>query len=285
MSTKNSEIKPFEYACNGKILSFASPLVMAIVNITPDSFYDGGKYSSATDVLRDIQEKTKQGAHIIDIGAASSRPGASGITAGEEWMRLSALLPLIRKEFPGVFLSVDTFHAGVAEKSAAEGADIINDISGGKYDPLMFETVARLDLPYVCMHIDGTPQTMQQNPPYQDVVTTVRSFFESVVEKFKILQFEKIILDPGFSFGKSLENNYQMLRSLGRLSVNGLPVLAGISRKSMINRVIGTNPVTALNGTTVLNTIALLNGASILRVHDVKEAMEAISLVQFYRNA
>jgi dihydropteroate synthase len=284
MSTKNSEIKPIEYSCNGKILSFARPLVMAIVNITPDSFYDGGKYSSSTDVLRDIEEKVKQGANIIDLGAASSRPNAPAISADEEWLRLHNWLPVIRREFPDVFISVDTFHASVAQKSAAEGIDIINDISGGKLDEKMLETVARLDLPYICMHMEGTPQTMQRNEAYAEVINSVNGYFKSVIEKLQLLQFEKIILDPGFGFGKSLENNYELLRGLNEIQVAGLPLLIGVSRKSMINRVIGTNPVTALNGTTVLNTIALLNGASILRVHDVKEAMQAIALVEFYKN-
>ncbi|MBA3680019.1 MAG: dihydropteroate synthase [Bacteroidetes bacterium] len=271
-----------EYTCNGKTLTFIKPLIMAIVNITPDSFYDGGKYSNENDVLRDIEEKISQGADIIDIGAASSRPNAKDIGEKEEWERLEQYLPQIRKKFPTVFISVDTFYASIAKKSALEGADIINDISGGNLDAAMFETIANLDLPYVLMHIQGTPQTMQQNPFYTDVVKEVKEDFFKKVEKLNSLNFKKIILDPGFGFGKTTEHNYTLLKDLREFT--GLPVLAGMSRKGMINKVIGTNPVTSLNGTTVLNTIALLNGASMLRVHDVTEAKQAIELVEFYKN-
>ncbi len=270
-----------EYTCNGKTLTFIKPLVMAIINITPDSFYDGGKYSNVNDVLRDIEEKINQGAHIIDIGAASSRPNAKLITEHEEWQRLEQYLPEIRKKFPDIFLSVDTFSAAIAQKSADAGADIINDISGGSMDTKMFSTVAKLDLPYVLMHMQGTPQTMQQNPVYADVVKNVHDELSQKTEKLLALDFKKIIVDVGFGFGKTQEHNYLLLKNLQRF--NKYPILAGFSRKSMINKVIGTNPVTSLNGTTVLNTIALLNGASILRVHDVTEAKQAIELVEFYK--
>ena len=282
MSTKNSEINTIEYTCNSKTLTFIKPLIMAIVNITPDSFYDGGKYSNENDVLRDIEEKISQGANIIDIGAASSRPGAKQISEKEEWERLKVYLPAIRKKFPDIFISVDTFNAAIAKQSADQGADIINDISGGDLDPNMFETIAELDLPYVLMHMQGTPQTMQQDPKYTDVVAEVKEALSKKVEKLTALNFRKIIVDVGFGFGKTQEHNYQLLKKLHQF--NDFPILAGFSRKSMVNKVIGTNPVTSLNGTTVLNTIALLNGASILRVHDVAEAGQAINLVQFYKN-
>jgi dihydropteroate synthase len=271
-----------EYTCNGKTLTFIKPLIMAIVNITPDSFYDGGKYSNVNDVLRDVEEKIGHGADIIDIGAASSRPNAKEISEAEEWERLKEYLPQIRKKFPKIFISVDTFYSAIAKKSAEAGADIINDISGGNLDAAMFETIARLNLPYILMHMQGTPQTMQQNPSYIDIVKEIKDELFKKTEKLKALNFNKIILDPGFGFGKTTEHNYTLLKNLQQFSV--FPVLAGVSRKGMINKVIGTNPVTSLNGTTVLNTIALLNGASILRVHDVTEAKQAIELVQFYKS-
>jgi dihydropteroate synthase len=283
MSIKNTEIKPIEYACNGKIITFDKPLVMAIVNLTPDSFYDGGRYSETRDVLADVEEKIKSGAKIIDIGAASSRPGAEEISEEEEERRLIPVVGEIRKSFPDIFISVDTYRSKIAEKSALQGADIINDISGGNFDPQMFETIAKLNLPYILMHIQGTPKDMQNEPNYNNVTEDVLNQLNAKSEKLNQLGFEKIILDPGFGFGKTTEHNFTLLKELTRFS-RKYPVLAGVSRKSMINKVIKTNPVTALNGTTVLNTIALLNGASVLRVHDVTEAKQAVELVEFYKN-
>jgi dihydropteroate synthase len=283
MSTKNSEIKPIEYSCNGKIVTFNTPLLMAIVNVTPDSFYDGGKFDTPSDVLHDVEEKIKQGAHIIDLGAASTRPNAPVISETEEWARLKDVLPQIRKNFPNTLLSIDTYRASIAEKAADAGIDIINDIGGGTLDAAMYSTVAKLQLPYILMHIQGTPQTMQNNPIYLHVVSEVKNDLQGKINELASLNFHKIILDPGFGFGKSLENNYDLLKHLDRFQETGYPLLVGVSRKGMINKVIGTNAVTALNGTTVLNTIALLNGAHILRVHDVKEAKQAIDLVQFYK--
>ena len=284
MNTKINEKKTIEYSCNGKIIKFNKPLIMSIVNITPDSFYDGGKYDSESDVLRDVEDKINSGANIIDIGASSTRPNSDEITEKEEWQRLKGVLISVRANFPDILLSVDTYRASVAKKSAEHGIDIINDISGGNLDSLMFETVADLNIPYILMHIQGSPKTMQNNPKYLNVVEEVKKDFESKITQLINLGFNKIILDPGFGFGKSLENNYQLLKSLNIFSSFNYPVLAGVSRKSMINRVIGTNPVTALNGTTVLNTIALQNGASILRVHDACEAKQAIELVEFYKS-
>ncbi|MCE3258779.1 MAG: folP [Bacteroidetes bacterium] len=284
MSTKINEIKHTEYSCNGKSLTFIKPLLMGIVNLTPDSFYDGGKYDNVNDVLRDAEEKIRAGADIIDVGAASSRPGSETITEDEEWKRLLPVLKDLRKEFPSVFLSIDTYRSSIAEKCAAEGVDIINDISGGNLDPQMFATMARLNLPYILMHMQGTPKTMQQDPSYTNVVKEVQEIFESKIKVMTELGFNKIILDPGFGFGKTPEHNFSLLKHLQDFRSLGYPVLAGVSRKSMINKVIGTNPVTSLNGTTVLNTIALLNGASILRVHDVTEARQARQLVEFYKN-
>lgn len=285
MSTKSNENKTIEYSSHGKIITFNKPLIMAIVNITPDSFYDGGKYDSKTDVLRDVEEKIEQGADIIDIGAASSRPGAEEITETEEWNRLETILKELRKKFPNIAISVDTYRASIAEKCADIGMDIINDISGGNLDAKMFETVAKLNLPYILMHMQGTPQTMQNNPMYKDVSSDIHTEFGKKIEILQKLNFNKIILDPGFGFGKTLENNYQILKNLDSFNSLGFPLLVGVSRKGMINQVIHTNPVTALNGTTVLNTIALLNGARILRVHDVNEAKQAIALVEFYNKS
>ena len=284
MNTKINEKKTIEYSCNGKIIKFNKPLIMSIVNITPDSFYDGGKYDSESDVLKDVEDKINSGANIIDIGASSTRPNSDEITEKEEWQRLKGVLISVRANFPDILLSVDTYRASVAKKSAEHGIDIINDISGGNLDSLMFKTVADLNIPYILMHIQGTPKTMQNNPKYLNVVDEVKKDFESKITQLINLGFNKIILDPGFGFGKSLENNYQLLKSLNIFNSFNYPVLAGVSRKSMINRVIGTNPVTALNGTTVLNTIALQNGASILRVHDAFEAKQAIELVEFYKS-
>jgi dihydropteroate synthase len=284
MSTKNSEIKTIEYACNGKIITFNEPQVMAIVNITPDSFYDGGKYGAIKDILADTEEKINQGAKVIDLGAASSRPGATEIDEEEEWKRLKAVLEALRKEFPSLPISIDTYRATIAEKSAHLGADIINDISGGTLDGKMFETIARLDLPYVLMHMQGNPQTMQINPSYTDVTGEIHAGFIGRIKELEKLGFKKLIIDPGFGFGKTVTHNFTLLKDLERFKDLGFPILAGVSRKGMISKITGTSAVTALNGTTVLNTIALLNGASILRVHDVTEAIQAIQLVQFYKS-
>ena len=273
-----------DYVSHGKIITFNKPLIMAIVNVTPDSFYDGGKYGTKLDVINDAEEKISQGADILDIGAASSRPGATEISEEEEWNRLKDVLPELRKQFPKTFISVDTYRSAIVKKSADCGADIINDVSGGAMDDEMFKTIADLNVIYVLMHMQGIPKTMQKNPIYKNVTTEVKNVFESKLEVLKKLKVTKIVLDPGFGFGKTTENNFELLKNLPEFVTLGHPVLAGVSRKSMINKVLGTNPVTALNGTTVLNTIALLNGASILRVHDVLEAKQAIELVEFYKS-
>jgi dihydropteroate synthase len=285
MSLKSSEIKPIAYSCNGKTLTFIKPQIMAIVNITPDSFYDGGKFSSSKDILLDVEDKIRQGANIIDLGAASSRPNAIEISLDEEWNRLHEALVLVRKTFPQILISIDTYRSEIAKRSANMGADIINDIGGGNLDLKMFETIATLNLPYILMHMQGTPQNMKYQPAYKNVTQSIKKEFSLRIAFLQGLGFNKIILDPGFGFGKSLENNYRLLKELRMFEDFGFPILTGISRKSMINKVIGTNPVTALNGTSVLHTVALLNGASILRVHDVQEAKQAIELLEFYKNA
>jgi dihydropteroate synthase len=271
------------YLTNGKQLSFEKAQVMAIINLTPDSFYDGGKFSGVSDIIKDAEMKVNEGATILDIGAASSRPNAKSLTAAEEITRLKEPLVELRKHFPNTFLSVDTYHSEVAEFAINMGADIINDISGGELDSNMLPLVAKNNVVYVMMHMQGTPQIMQQAPHYHDVVYEVCDFFQKKIAICENLGYDKLIVDVGFGFGKSTEHNYQLLKQLQQFADLGYPVLAGLSRKSMINQVIHTSPVTALNGTTVLNTIALQNGAKILRVHDVKEAKQAIDLFEFYK--
>lgn len=271
------------YLTNGKQLSFERAQVMAIINVTPDSFYDGGKFSSVTDIIKDAEMKIYQGATILDVGAASSRPKALSISVKDEIVRLKVPLIKLRKEFPKMLISIDTYLSEVAEFGIDLGADIINDISGGELDDKMIDVVSKHQIAYVLMHMQGSPQNMQINPSYTNVVKELRDFYKGKIENCKCKGFEKLIIDVGFGFGKTLENNYELLKNLDEFAGFGFPVLVGLSRKSMINKVIQTSPVTALNGTTVLNTIALQNGAKILRVHDVKEAKQAVDLFEFYK--
>ena len=271
------------YLTNGKQLSFEKAQVMAIINITPDSFYDGGKFSSVTDIIKDAEMKIHEGATIIDIGAASSRPKAISVSVKDEIFRLREPLTKLRKEFPKMLISIDTYLSEVAEFAIDLGADIINDISGGELDNKMIGVVSKHQIAYVLMHMQGTPQNMQLNPTYENVVKELSDFYKSKIADCQSKGFEKLIIDVGFGFGKTIEHNYELLKHLHDFTEFGFPILAGLSRKSMINKVIHTSPVTALNGTTVLNTIALQNGANILRVHDVKEAKQAVDLFEFYK--
>ena len=268
----------------GQLLDLSSPLVMGILNITPDSFFDGGKFLEEDHFLQQTEKMLEEGATIIDIGAASSRPGAAEVSEEEELQRLIPVVKSIHQHFPDTILSVDTYRSCVAEESVSVGATIINDISGGTFDPDMFATVARLQTPYVLMHMQGSPQTMQKDPVYENVTLEVFDFFQTQVSKLKKLGVTDIVLDPGFGFGKTIDHNYQLLRELKHFNLLELPILAGVSRKSMINKVLGTKAAEALNGTSVVNTLALMEGASILRVHDVKEACEAIKIVNYYKN-
>lgn len=261
-------------------LDFSVPVVMGILNVTPDSFYDGGKYVSEVKVIERIHQIVEEGAGIIDVGAYSTRPGAAFVDEKEELGRLSWAVELIRKYYPEMAVSIDTFRAKVAEEIiTCLGPVIVNDISGGTMDDGMFEMVAKTGVPYMMMHIQGTPQTMQKNPVYQDVVAEVRDFFTERIEKLNALGFDNIILDPGFGFGKTLAHNYELMNHMEIYQELGYPVLVGISRKTMIYKLLGGTAQDALNGTTVLNTIALMKGANILRVHDVKEAREAVILL------
>lgn len=265
------------------ILDFSRPRIMGVLNLTPDSFYDGGRFFNEELWLEQTLKMISEGADIIDLGAFSSRPGAEMISNQEEIDRLLPPLTLLKREFTDAIFSIDTFRSDVAQACIEAGANIINDISGGNMDENMFRTVAKLKVPYILMHMHGTPQDMQKNPISGNIVEKVYTFFEDKVKKIRELGIEDIILDPGFGFGKTLECNYRLLAGMAETRIDDLPLLAGVSRKSMINKVLQTKPYEALNGTTVVNTIALMNGADILRVHDVKEARQAIELMEYYR--
>ena len=262
-------------------LDLSTPVVMGILNVTPDSFYDGGKYTTETAVIRRIHQIVEEGAGIIDVGAYSTRPGAAFVDEQEELGRLSWAVELVRKYYPNLPVSIDTFRAGVArEIVSCLGEVIVNDISGGTLDENMFDFVAETGVPYIMMHIQGTPQTMQQNPVYEDVVREVRQFLTERIAVLNAKGFDNIILDPGFGFGKTLAHNYELMSGMDTYQDLGYPLLVGISRKTMIYKLLGGTAQDALNGTTVLNTIALLKGANVLRVHDVKEAVEIVRIVQ-----
>ena len=265
--------------CKGKLIDISQPAVMAILNITPDSFYSASRAGSVEQALRHTESFLEHGAKFIDVGAYSSRPGAADVNETEEITRLVPIVSAINKTFPEAIISVDTFRAKVAEEGINSGAHIINDIAAGNLDEKMFETVARLRVPYIMMHMQGTPQTMQQNPAYENVSKEVFAYFSEKISTLQNLGVKDMVLDPGFGFAKTLEHNYQLLKDLQLLSFFELPVLVGISRKSMITKALDIKTEDALNGTTVLNTAALLKGANILRVHDVKEAVECVKLI------
>lgn len=263
--------------CNGKLISLDSPAVMGIVNITEDSFYTGSRVDENTVFAR-IEDMQREGVLLIDIGAMSSRPGAKIISPEEEWSRLSAVIPSFRKEFPDLLLSIDTLHSLTAQRALDVGADVINDISGGTYDSQMMATVGQYDVPFVIMHMRGLPGNMQQDPSYDHVVTAVFDFFVSQIAAAEKAGIVDLILDPGFGFGKSLTHNYELLHHLRAFEILRYPVLAGISRKGMIQKLLDVNTENALNGTTAVHMLALMNGARILRVHDVEEAVQCIKI-------
>lgn len=282
MNTPN-KIKPtICLNCRGRLVVFNRPAIMGILNVTPDSFFDGGRYNHVDNAVEQAGKMLAEGAGMIDIGGYSSRPGATDIQENEERDRVVPVIQKLREAYPGCILSVDTFRAKVAEAAIQAGADIINDISAGDDDAGMIPLVARLQVPYIIMHKQGTPQTMQQKPQYEDVVREVVDYLVAKVAQLRSLHVHDIIIDPGFGFGKTVEHNYQLLKYLDVFKIMDVPVLAGLSRKSLVNKVLGVKAKDALNGTTVLNTIALQNGAAILRVHDVKEAAEAVKLVEYY---
>ena len=264
--------------CKGTLIDLSKPKVMGILNITPDSFYDGGRYKNDASILNQVETMLNEGATFIDVGAYSSRPGADHVTETEELNRIIPIVELLIKQFPSINLSIDTFRSKIAKECINAGAAIINDISAGKLDSTILETVGKLGVPYVMMHMKGTPQTMQQFTDYEDLIKDINYYFSERVAEARSHKINDIIIDPGFGFSKTLEQNYELLNHLELLNLLELPILVGVSRKSMIYKLLNTNPSEALNGTTSLNTIALLKGAKILRVHDVKEAMECIKL-------
>ncbi|MBC6112535.1 dihydropteroate synthase [Pedobacter fastidiosus] len=264
----------------GKLVDLSTPKIMGILNITPDSFYSNSRTNSIDQALTKAEQFINEGATFIDIGGYSSRPGAKDISEDEELGRLVPVIEKLVETFPEILISVDTFRARVAEESISAGAHIINDISAGDLDEKMFETVARLNVPYIMMHMQGTPQNMQTHPYYKNVLLEVIDYLAKKVADLKALHVHDVIIDPGFGFGKTIEHNYELLNHLEDFKIFKLQVLVGFSRKGMIHKVLETSAAEALNGTTVLNTIALQKGASILRVHDVKEAVECVKLVE-----
>ena len=266
--------------CKGQLIDLSQPKVMGILNITPNSFYDGGKYKDELQIVNQVEKMLNDGATFIDVGAYSSKPNAEFVSEEEEISRLIPIVELLVEKFPTILLSVDTFRSQVAKKAVENGVAVVNDISAGKLDEKMIETVAKLNVPYIMMHMKGNPQTMQSLANYEDVVKEMIYYFSERIQLARSFGMNDIIIDPGFGFAKTLEQNYEVLQKLELFSMIDLPLLAGISRKSMIYKTLENTPEEALNGTTVLNTIALQKGAKILRVHDVKEAVECVKLMQ-----
>lgn len=271
--------KPQYINLKGRLLDLSTPRVMGIINVTPDSFYRGSRFTNDAGIINAASKMLEEGADIIDVGGYSSRPGADHISETEEKKRVLGAVRLIARERPDAVISVDTFRADIAREAVEEcGAHMINDISGGEADSRMFDVVGELNVPYVMMHMKGSPRTMQDNPVYTDVVAEILSWFGKRIFRLRSAGVKDIIIDPGFGFGKSIDHNFGILRSLSDFSIAGLPVMVGLSRKSMIWKTLGIMSDQSLNGSTVLNSVALLNGADILRVHDVREAVEAIRL-------
>lgn len=271
--------------CKGIILDLTEPVVMGIINATPDSFHEGHLKLGNEEMVTMAGRMIAEGAAILDIGGQSSRPGSKEIPVEDELNRVIPVIAAVHKKYPGICISIDTCKSGVAIAAVEAGASIINDISAGKLDKAMIPSVADLQVPFVCMHMQGIPATMQKDPQYKDVVLEVLDFFIAKVEECSKAGIKDIIIDPGFGFGKTIEHNFQLLKKLGVLSIINRPILAGLSRKSTVYKTLGISVSDALNGSTVLHTMALLNGASILRAHDVKEAKEAVTLYSAYKKA
>ncbi len=270
----------------GKLFDLSEPVVMGILNVTPDSFYDGGRFSGADEVVSRVGQMRDEGADIIDVGAVSTRPGAGTVPETEEQHRLSWVMEAILKEFPDAIISVDTVRSAVARNMVENyGVAIINDISAGSFDRNMLNTIAELQVPYVAMHMQGTPETMQLDPKYDDVVNDILKFFAGKIRIMRSMGIGDIIIDPGFGFGKTVDHNYILAANLEEFSMLGLPVLAGFSRKSMICKLLRVNPPGALAGTIALNAIAVFKGADILRVHDVREAKDTIRVLEYLKKA
>lgn len=265
--------------CKGRLLVIEQPIVMGILNVTPDSFYTGSRTATNDAILAKSEQMLQEGATILDMGGQSTRPGSTRLTAAEEAERVVPAIQLVKQNFPNCFISVDTYHVEVAREAVEAGADLVNDISAGEMDAAMLSTIARLQVPYIAMHMQGTPDTMQQNPVYENVTRAVLDYFIKKTEQCRAAGIKDVLIDPGFGFGKTITHNFQLLRELEAFRLLKVPVLVGLSRKSTIYKTLGTTADDALNGTTVLNTIALQKGAFVLRVHDVKEAKETIQLV------
>jgi len=271
--------------CNGKILNLNTPVVMGIINITPDSFFEGHLNKKESEIMLMAESMIENGASILDIGGQSTKPGSNRIDADEELNRVIPVIKSIRKNFPEIIISIDTYYSKVATKAVESGADIVNDISAGNFDEEMIPTVGKLQVPYVCMHMQGTPETMQLNPTYSNITLEIIQFFIKKIEACRNAGINDIVIDPGFGFGKTTEQNFTLLREMLSLKILDCPILVGVSRKGMIYKTLSTTPEHALNGTTVANTLALINGARILRVHDVKEAKEAITIYNAFNQS
>ena len=269
--------------CQGQLLLLNSPKVMGIINVTSNSFYKGFLEKSPNEILQVAEQMLAAGASILDVGGQTTKPGSLPLSAEEEAERILPVIRNIKKTFSQAIVSVDTFYATVARLAVGEGAAIVNDVSGGNWDNNMLDTVAALGVPYICMHMQGTPETMQQNPFYDDLIDSLLTFFIERVALCRAKGIKDVIIDPGFGFGKTIAHNFKILNQLQKFEILNVPILAGLSRKSTIYKTLQVTPDDALNGTTVLNTIALLNGANLLRVHDVKEAVETVKLVKAYQ--
>mgnify|MGYP002639597689 CR=1 FL=1 len=269
--------------CNHQLLDLGIPKVMGIINLTPNSFFDGGKYQKEDAYLERAEKLVREGAAILDLGAASTKPGSKLVDKQDEWEILEKPIKQLRTRYPEMLISVDTYNATQVKKCADQGVNIINDISGGSWDEQMFTEIAKYEMAYVMMHIQGQPEIMQENPSYGNILEELKEYFKIRIEKLRTLNFDKIILDPGFGFGKTLDHNFELLAGINRLESLGHPILAGLSRKSMVFRTLDIGPNEALNGTTALNMLVLINSAKILRVHDVKEAVETIELFSRYK--
>ena len=265
--------------CNGKLIDLRTPKIMGILNLTPNSFFDGGQHNSIDAALAQTEKMITEGATFIDVGGASSKPGVEEISTDEELKRVLPVIEKISQTFPDIFISIDTYRSEVAHQAVAAGARLVNDISAGNMDTDMLKTVGKLGVPYIAMHMQGTPQTMQNNPSYEDILVAVRYFFSEKIKAAHAAGINDVIIDPGFGFGKTIAHNFALLKHIRSLKIDGVPLLVGVSRKSMIYKTLGTDATHALNGTTALNAIALQQGAHILRVHDVKEAQETVQLI------
>lgn len=271
--------------CKGRLLVITEPIVMGILNITPDSFYEESRYNHPAVLLEKAAKMIEDGAVILDIGGQSTRPGSQRLLHQQELQRVLPAIQLIRREYPQIFISIDTYSSVVASAAVQAGADLINDISAGEMDGAMLQTAARLQVPYIAMHMQGTPETMQQNPVYDHITREVIDFFIRKNEAFQKAGIKDVLLDPGFGFGKTIEHNFQLLSELDAFGIFQRPLMVGLSRKSTIYKTLGITANEALNGTSVLNTVALLKGASVLRVHDVKEAVQAVRLLSAMKKA